>query len=155
MLAGRPLLAWAVGALREAGLAEVVVVAKRDTPLPDSGAGVWVEPDEPRHPLAGIVHALERAGGPVVTLPVDQPLVPPAVLRALAAAAGLTVARAGGEVQPLVGRFEPGVALPAEGRATDTVLALDPAFLDFAADGFVNVNAPGDLAAAEAVLSRR
>ena len=63
-LAGRPLIAYPLTALR-AVLAPVAVVAKSDSVLPVLGAGVelWREPDEPRHPLAGILEALRRADG--------------------------------------------------------------------------------------------
>jgi len=58
-----------------AALGEVVVVAKRSTPLPELDVPVWIEPDEPRHPRAGIVHALERARGrSVLACAADLPL---------------------------------------------------------------------------------
>jgi len=156
MLAGRPLVGWAVEALRAGGLGEVVVVAKADTPLPELDVAVWVEPDEPRHPLAGVAHALARAGGrALVTVPVDLPLVPGAVLARLAATEGCAVVRAGGRLQPLVARFAPGVAPAAGGRATDAVMALDPVVIDVSEEGFLNVNAPDDLRAAEALIRRR
>lgn len=163
-LAGRPLVAWALDALRDAGLADLAIAAKRDTPLPrPPGAPVWVEPDEPRHPLAGIAHALGRAAGrDVVCLPVDLPLTPPAVLGELArlelgGGACAAVVRAGGRIQPLVARFAPAAAarLTPEGRATEAVLALDPLVLDAPAEGFLNVNAPEDLERAEAELRLR
>jgi molybdenum cofactor guanylyltransferase len=161
-LVGRPLLEWAIEALRGAGLADVVVVAKRATPLPPApGVEVWAEPDEPWHPLTGVRHALERAGGrDVLTLPVDLPLVSAGVVAHLATRAPhalAVVVRAGGRLHPLVARFSPdaGPRLPARGRVTDAVLALDPVIVDVAADGFDNVNTPADLAAADAVLSRR
>jgi molybdopterin-guanine dinucleotide biosynthesis protein A len=160
-LAGRPLADWAIAALRAAGLDDVVVVAKRATALGGVEAPVWLEPDEPRHPLAGVRHALAQANGrPVVTLPVDLPLVPADVLlRLVEHAPGPTavVIRAGGRLHPLVARFAPAAhdRLAPHGRATDAVLALGPAILDVPADGFENVNTPADLAAAEAALSRR
>ena len=156
LLAGRPLVVWAVEALRAGGLAEVAVAAKADTVLPElAGSAVWREPAEPQHPLAGVRKALQRAGGrPIVTVPVDLPLVPAAVLRALADAEGCAVVRAGGRLQPLVARFEPGVEVPVSGRAVDAVLGLAPVVLDVAGEGFLNVNTPEDLAAAEAVALR-
>ena len=41
------------------------VVAKRDTRLPalPPGVEVWLEPDTPRHPLTGVLHALRAAAG--------------------------------------------------------------------------------------------
>ena len=50
-------------------LDEVAVVAKRRPSLPglDVDVAIWLEAEEPRHPLAGIVHALRCARGqPVV-----------------------------------------------------------------------------------------
>jgi molybdopterin-guanine dinucleotide biosynthesis protein A len=153
LLDGRPLVAWALDALRAAGIERLVVAAKAETPLPPLDVPVWIEPTEPRHPLTGVTHALARAGGEdVVTLPVDLPLVPPAVLRALARAAGCAVVRADGRVQPLVARFPAGTAISASGRATDAVLALDPLIVDAGPEGFLNINAPEDLRAAEALL---
>src|SRR2546423_5788154 len=63
-LAGRPLMAYPAAAL--AAVCELVaVVSQPGLELPD---GPWVpwgdEPAEPRHPAAGIAHALRRAGGP-------------------------------------------------------------------------------------------
>ena len=155
LLAGRPLVAWAVEALRAGGLDEVAVAAKASTVLPAVDVPVWLEPEEPRHPLAGVRAALERAGGrAVVVVPVDLPLVPAEALRALARAEGCAVVRAAGRLEPLVARFEPGVEVPVSGRAVDAVLALDPLVLDVPADGFLNVNAPADLAAAEGLALR-
>jgi len=88
-LAGCPLILYPIDALR--GVCEqVVVVAKQDTKLPDlTGlAEVWIEPDEPQHPLAGVVHALRTASAKkLVVLACDMPLVPEELLRALLKAA--------------------------------------------------------------------
>jgi molybdopterin-guanine dinucleotide biosynthesis protein A len=62
------------------------------------------------------------------------------------------VVRADGRVQPLVARFPAGTAISASGRATDAVLALDPLIVDAGPEGFLNINAPEDLRAAEALL---
>jgi molybdopterin-guanine dinucleotide biosynthesis protein A len=156
LLAGRPLVTWALDALRAGGLEELAVAAKASTPLPALDVQVWVEPEEPRHPLAGVRAALERAGGrAIVTVPVDLPLVPAEVLRALARAEGCAVVRSGGRLQPLVARFEAGVAVPVSGRAVDAVLALEPLVLEVSGEGFLNVNAPSDLAAAAHALALR
>src|SRR3954469_3077639 len=136
LLAGRPLVAWALDALREAGFDERAVVAKRDTPLPELDVPVWIEPDEPRHPLAGVAHALQRAGGDVVTVPVDVPLVPAALLRELAAAERCAMVRG----QPLLARFPAGTVLVPRGRVTDAVLALEPTILDAGGEALLNVN---------------
>lgn len=163
-LAGRPLAAYAVAAL--AGVVgEVVVVAKRDTPLPP-GLTVWLEPDEPRHPLTGLVHALERAGGrAVLACAVDQPLLDSGLLRALlgggAAGAPAVVARCAGRLEPLPGRYEPAAlaalrAAPPGTPLTATVEALGPEVLAWEdAGAFLNVNTPVDLARAAAALATR
>jgi molybdenum cofactor guanylyltransferase len=148
LLDGRPLVAWVLDALAAAGIEQRVVMAKADTVLPELDVPVWIEPAEPRHPLAGIAHALARAPGEdLVSVPVDLPLVSPATLRALAAADGCAMVRA----QPLLARFTAGTAISITGRATDAVLALDPAIVE-GGDDLVNVNTPADLRTAEAAL---
>ena len=161
LLAGRPLIAYPLAALR-AVCAPVAVVAKRDSPLPQVGYGVelWREPDEPRHPLAGIAEALRRAEGrPVVVLACDLPLVTADVVRALAAAPGelADVGRAGDEVQPLCARYEPAAlgrltGLDPAVRLLDAVAALTPGYVDVPADALLNVNDAAGLAAAARTL---
>jgi molybdopterin-guanine dinucleotide biosynthesis protein A len=76
-LAGRPLVSYPMAALSGAS-ERVVVVCKPDTELPDlPGLERWNEPEEPRHPLTGIVHALERAAAPVLVCAADMPFVTP------------------------------------------------------------------------------
>ncbi|HSD77684.1 MAG TPA: molybdenum cofactor guanylyltransferase [Solirubrobacteraceae bacterium] len=167
-LDGRPLLAYPLAALREA-LTDVAVVAKRSTALPplDAGVAIWLEPDEPRHPMAGVVRALREARGrPVVVVAVDMPLVDAGLLRRIAAAparggALAVVPRAGGRLQPLCARYEPGALAALAGfdpadRATDLAGRLAPAVLECAdEDAFANVNAPEDLLRASALLHAR
>src|SRR5581483_281554 len=76
LLRGRPLIHYPLAVLR-AALDEVAVVAKGDTELPElGGVELWIEPDEPRHPLAGILHGLRRAGGrAVLACAADMPLI--------------------------------------------------------------------------------
>jgi len=165
-LRGEPLLLRPLQALGEA-VGEVVVVAKRSTALPGlpPGVALWVEPDEPRHPLTGVVHALDAAGGrPVLVLAVDLPLVTAGLLRELALSdatgAPAVVAVAGGELQPLCARYEPAsravlaAALP-DGRVLDAVRALRPALVEAGDPALLaNVNTPEDLARVEAALAR-
>src|SRR4051812_20681561 len=84
-LEGRALILYPLEALH--GVCEdVVVVAKRDTMLPPLAgvADLWIEPDEPRHPLAGVAHALRLAmGRSVLAVAVDLPLVDAATPRAI------------------------------------------------------------------------
>jgi molybdopterin-guanine dinucleotide biosynthesis protein A len=82
-LAGRPLISYALDAARSAGLG-VVVVAKSTTRLPPLDVPLLLEPDEPTHPLLGIITALARYPA-VVALPSDMPFVTAVDLAALAA----------------------------------------------------------------------
>lgn len=166
-LHGRPLLSYPVGVLK-AELSEVVVVAKADTELPSlPGVTVWVEPDEPRHPLAGIVYALVAAQGrPVLVTAGDLPFVTPALVRRLldADAGGrpAVVPRSGGRLQPLLARYDAAAIAPLSlaldrppGPLTEAVQALEPAVLDCDDDApFFNVNVPEDLLTATALMDR-
>lgn len=153
LLSGRPLIAYPLATLREAGLASVVV-AKHDTELPRLDVPVVHDASEVRHPLAGILAALEHAGGAVLVLAADMPDVPPALVRRLAEAdpdAAVVVACAGGEIQPLCARYGP-AARPALERALAdqapmraTVTALAPLTVGADAAAVRNVNTPEDL----------
>jgi molybdenum cofactor guanylyltransferase len=112
-LAGRPLIEHPLGALRAAGL-ETVVVAEPGSELPRLEVAVWEEPDEPVHPLCGVLRALEGAGGrPVLAVACDMPFLAPAMLRWLAGTdAPLVVPVAAGRLHPLVGRYAPALARP-------------------------------------------
>jgi molybdopterin-guanine dinucleotide biosynthesis protein A len=107
---GRPLASYPVAAL--AGVCErVAVVCKRSTTLPElPGTERWEEPDEPSTPVAGLVHALETAGGPVLVCAADMPFVTADACRTLLGAAGTTpavVATAAGSLEPLLGLYAP------------------------------------------------
>ena len=167
-LAGRPLIERPLRAMREARL-DAVVVAKPDTDLPPLDVPVWPEPEEPSHPLTGVVAALERARGPVVVCGCDLPFLAPALLAHLAGRSEpLVVIEAGGRLHPLIGRYTPGLldALHAgrdQQRPLQQVVAElgavritepklqrygDPERIVF------NVNTRADLARAEELLSR-
>jgi molybdopterin-guanine dinucleotide biosynthesis protein A len=156
-LEGRPLVLYPVEALHEV-CDEVAVVAKRDTLLPPlSGlADLWIEPDEPRHPLTGVAHALGLAAGrAVLVVAVDLPLMDAATLRMLIqtdpGGAAAVVPRVHGRLQPLCALYTPRAlaglaAFDPSARATDVVVSLgvrevqppDPT-------AFFNVNRPEDL----------
>jgi molybdopterin-guanine dinucleotide biosynthesis protein A len=150
-LAGAPLIERPLAAAREAGL-NAVVVAKAGTPLP-AGLEVWHEPDEPFHPLLGIVTALERAGGPVVAVACDQPFVPAALLERLASGreGAVTI---DGRVEPFPARYEPAwlpelrAALKREAPMRATLAALGPATMEWDAAALRSVDTPEELAAA-------
>lgn len=166
-LGGRPLISYPLAAAAAAGL-EAVVVAKPGSALPaELGVPVWDEPAEPVHPLAGVVHALERAGGPVVAVACDMPWVAPGLLGALAASdAPVVAARVAGRLEPFPARFAPEVlpalrdALAREAGVRASLDALRPAELDEAALRaygdparlVAGVNTPEQLAAAERKL---
>src|SRR5262245_40892083 len=109
-LAGEPLISYPVAAIEAAGLAPVVV-AKPGSELPELSCPVLLEPEEPLHPLLGIVTALRRTGSPSVVVACDLPFVAPALLAELARAEEpLVVCRGEGPLQPLLGRYAPALA---------------------------------------------
>lgn len=125
-----------LAALAAAGL-EPVVVAKRDSPLPPLAVPRWDEPDAPRHPLCGIVAAIERARAPIVVLACDMPNVPPALVELLARTpADVAAPVLDGMLQPLAARYAPAAleplaaALAEERPLRATVAALDPFPID-------------------------
>ncbi|MDQ2675501.1 MAG: molybdenum cofactor guanylyltransferase [Actinomycetota bacterium] len=159
-LAGRPLILYAVAALAEAGV-EPFVVAKAGSALPPLEAPVVTEPDEPVHPLAGVVAALRHAGsrGSVV-IPCDAPFLSPMLLHVLAAAEKATAIRAAGRVHPLIARYpfsalgELESAMKDGASATQALEALDPEWIEASERETFNVNTPEDLARAEEILRR-
>ncbi|HEX6458483.1 MAG TPA: molybdenum cofactor guanylyltransferase [Thermoleophilaceae bacterium] len=162
LLAGRPLVSYPLEALADV-CDRVAVVCKRGTDLPAlDGVERWDEPDEPRHPLAGIVFALAQAdGAPVLVCAADMPFVTADACRSLLATPpkGLAVvAAADGVLQPTFGLYA-GRALdtlrgaPPNGRLTDAVEALDPVRVAFPMRLVQSVNTPEELAEAERLLA--
>ena len=161
LLAGRPLVAYPAAALGQ--LCErVVAVCKPSTELPElAGVERWDEPEEPRHPRVGIVHALERAEGPVLVCAVDMPFVTAEVLgtitESLREEALAAVAVADGRLQPVFGAYSP-TALPvlraagADEPLTRIVERLDPVRVEVPPDAARSVDTPEDLADAERLL---
>jgi molybdopterin-guanine dinucleotide biosynthesis protein A len=161
VLGGKPLAAYPASALG-AVCERVVIVAKPGTTLPDlPGVERWDdEPAEPRHPLTGIIHALERAGEPVLVCGADMPFLTSEALRTVLAAGGSSkaaVAVAGGVLQPVLAVYAPaalGTLHEAEPDAplTRTVEALDPVRVALPPPLVRSVDTPEELAAAEAEL---
>lgn len=161
-LAGRPLISYPLGALRDV-CKRVVVVCKSDTELPPlGGTERWDEPDDPRHPIAGIVHALERAGEPVLVCGADMPFVTPdaCALVACELRPGMkaVVAFCEGRLQPLLAAYAPDALevlrmAPADEPLTRTVESLVPVPVDLEPKLLANVNTPEDLAEAERRLA--
>jgi molybdopterin-guanine dinucleotide biosynthesis protein A len=160
-VAGLPLAAYPAGAL--AGVCDrVAFVAKPDSELPYlPGVERWDEPEEPQHPVVGIVHALEHAGEAVLVVGADMPYVTPDACASVMAGGGsaaAAVAVAGGVVQPLLAVYAPAAleqlrAAPPDGRLTEMVEALAPGRVAVPPAIVRSVNTPDDLAAAEAELS--
>jgi molybdenum cofactor guanylyltransferase len=166
-LAGQPLIEHPIAAAEAAGL-EPVVIAKRATELPSLRCPILREPAEPRHPLGGIVAALDFAEAPVVVVACDMPFVPAPLLAHLAALGPAAAVEAGGRLQPLLARYgradrDALAAAAAAGLPSrDALLGLAPHVIG--ADelaGFgdpewiaFNVNSPADLRRAEARLLR-
>ncbi len=163
-LAGRPLIEYPAAVLG-AVCDRLAVVCKEGTPLPTlAGWERWDEPDEPRHPLTGLVHALEQARGPVLVCAVDMPFVTVADLRVLwreAAAhprAGAVVASSAGGPQPTLAVYAPATlpvlrTAPPDAPLRRTVRALEPRCVELPGASVRQVNTPEDLVAAEMVLA--
>jgi molybdopterin-guanine dinucleotide biosynthesis protein A len=175
-LRGVPLVHYPLRAL-QAVLAEVVVVAKQATALPPlPGVPIWIEPAEPCHPLAGIVHALEGAGAAaeiegmareILVSAGDLPFVAPELVEQLAHAdargACAVVPRVGGRLQPLLARYGPAAYAPLAAALardplpplTHVVAALGPRVVELAEElPFFNVNVPEDLLTAHGLFDR-
>ena len=152
-LDGRPLAVHVAEALAQVCEA-VAIVCKPETELPDvTGVERWDEPAEPRHPLTGIVHALEQAGGPVLVCAVDMPWVTADACRSLldaAPGASASVAVGEGEMCPVFAVYAPEAlatlrAAPADSPLRETVEALDPARVALPPALLRSVNEPADL----------
>ncbi len=160
-LAGRPLIGYPIEALRQAGIVPVVI-AKADSALPDLDVDVVIEPDEPRHPLAGVVAALRHAGSAgALVVPCDAPLLSPMLLRVLASAPVTTAVRAGGRIHPLIAFYGPDSldilesAVAAGESATAALESLEPEWIEAIEREAFNVNTPDDLRRAEELLKER
>jgi molybdenum cofactor guanylyltransferase len=167
-LNARPLISYPLEAMWRA-LGSVAIVAKIDSELPGvAGITVWIEPDEPSHPLAGIVHALGLADGrPVMVCALDLPFVSADLIREIASAdergSPAVVASLGGLTQPLLGCYRPEALEPLTAAlerpgvpAREAVATLDPVLHEVHdADELFNVNSPDDLLQASAMLDRR
>ena len=130
-LAGRPLIAYPLEAASAAGL-DPFVVGKRSTTLPDVGCEVVIEPDDPVHPLLGVLTALGARGGPVVALGCDMPFVTAPLLGWLAERESPAVGVVGGRLEPLLAIYGPGdaavlaAALAEEAPMRQAVARLEP-----------------------------
>jgi molybdenum cofactor guanylyltransferase len=160
-LGGRPLVSYPLAALASV-CPRLAVVCKPDTELPElPDAERWDEPDEPRHPLTGIVHALERAEAPVLVCAADMPFVTGDACRTLVAAAAAggpaVVAASEGVLQPVFALYAPAAlerlrAAPADAALTATVESLDPVRVGLPPGVVRSVNTPEDLTEAKAAL---
>jgi molybdopterin-guanine dinucleotide biosynthesis protein A len=152
-LDGRPLAVHVADVLAEV-CERIAVVCKPDTDVPRiAGVERWDEPAEPRHPLTGIVHALERAAEPVLVCATDMPWVTADACRSLldAAPGGVAaVATAEGEMCPVFGVYAPDAlaslrAARPDAPLRETVDALDPIRVALAPALLRSVNEPADL----------
>jgi len=174
-LAGRTLLDRAVAILREAGGEPLVLGPPRETP---GMAGVRfldeaADGSERQGPLLALQHGLRAcATRVVVALACDLPLVPPGLLRYLAAEGenhAAVVPRARGELQVLAAAYSSACLEVIERRLASGRLSLHGFLGEVAVrlvegdellpfggeDVFLNVNTPDDLAQAERFLAAR
>jgi molybdenum cofactor guanylyltransferase len=158
LLGGRPLIDYPLVVLGRV-CERVAIACKAGTELPPlRGAERWDEPDDPHHPAAGITHALERAGEPILVCGADMPFVTGEVCSLIAGELrpGLKAAAAfcSGRLQPLLAAYAPEAlevlrTAPPDERLTRTVESLMPVLIDVEPELVFNVNTPEDLAEAE------
>lgn len=167
-LAGRPLIAHVLDRL-EPQVERVLISANGDAARFTGFGCPVVADDRPQGPLSGVLAALTAAAGMgathVVSTPVDTPflpgdLVPQLLLAAEGSAEGLALAAAPDGDHPATAVWPVGLgpalaAYLASGEAkvtrfADAHHAARAVFPDSRA--FLNLNAPEDLAAAEALL---
>jgi molybdopterin-guanine dinucleotide biosynthesis protein A len=167
-LQGTPLIRYPLDAVMQV-VRKVAVMAKANTRLPPlPGVMVWIEPENPRHPLVGITQALALAGGrPVLVCAGDMPFVTPELIQRLvktdAGRAPAVVACSEGRIQPLLGCYQPralellaGAARAATAPLLETIGAIDPVLLEVDdPDELFDVDSPDDLLLASAMLDRR
>lgn len=168
-LGGRPLISYPLVAIEEAGL-RPLVVAKADTELPPLRCTLIREDHEPRHPICGVLAALEFSGeSPLVIVGCDMPFVSAELLAWLAEQPEPLVAPAlEGRVLPFPARYESSLraglerALAEERSMANALISLSPRLLGTAElEAFgdparlcLNVNTTADLARAEAHLDQ-
>lgn len=164
-LGGKPLICFSVEVAVAAGL-ETVIVAKAATALPPPtnrprGVQVLEEPDEPTHPLLGVLTALTaHPGRDVLVLPCDTPFVGGSLVHRLLEAGSPATTRTSGRVNPLIAVYPPqsssalSEAVASGASATHTVESLSPAFVEATAEETFNVNTPEDLAYAASIVTR-
>jgi molybdopterin-guanine dinucleotide biosynthesis protein A len=167
-LHGKPLICYPVEAVRQV-LNRVAILTKTGTRIPPiSGVMVWIEPEQPRHPLVGITQALALAGGrPVLVCAGDMPFVTPELVRRLVKAdpgrSPAVIACARGSMQPLLGCYQPralemlaGAARAATAPLMETIAAIRPVLLEAGEpEELFDVDTPDDLLLAAAMLDQR
>jgi molybdenum cofactor guanylyltransferase len=159
-LGGRPLISYPLQAASDAGL-EAVVVAKAATKLPPLDVPLFLEPDEPTHPLLGIVTALERYPA-IIAIPCDMPFIQPQALVALAEMTDDVVTLWPGEPFPALYRssvlpqLREAIRAGASVRSTQAQSSLAPAAITSMRPATqLAINTLSELAAAEEQLKRR
>ena len=133
------------------------MVAKPGSELPPLEVAVWAEPEQPAHPLTGLVAALERAArGPVVVLACDMPFVPPQLIARLARLDAVAAAPPGrGVPGPLRERRRCPRCAPASSarrRCGRCWPSSAPAEVAAGEDALLGINDPATLARAAALL---
>ncbi len=150
-LDGQALISYPLAAALGA-LGSVAVVAKDGVELPqlDQRVELWIEPDEPRHPVIGVIEALRRAEGrAVLIIACDLPLLTSEVVALIASADAegsvAVLASAAGRPQPLLARYQPAALallekFDTDGPMTEQVMALLPTLVEVPAEASFNVN---------------
>lgn len=167
-LGGRPLLAYVIDSLRPQVGALAINANGDPARFSAWSLPVIADPFPGEGPLSGILAGLRWAQGPVVSAPADTPFLPRDLVEKLIQVSqrehpDVVVAARRGDVQPVIALWSPQVMLDLEYTLAQTRMRGVESFFrtrkwavasfDDGPDPFLNVNTPGDLAAAEARLT--
>ncbi len=164
-LNGKPLASYSIAVCREVFGTIAVVVKEREEAEGLEYDDLWLDQEEKRHPLVGVVAALEKCGADgVLICACDLPLVRKQSIEQLIKSAGsgqTTVASSSDKVQPLLGVYpkscledlkealaeDVSVTKAIDGLGADRVLLPD--------EELFNVNTPADIDRAQNILRQR
>lgn len=169
-LAGRPLLAHIVDALRPQASALAINANGDPARFAAWNVPVLADPFPDQGPLAGVLAGLRWAQGPLLSVAGDTPFLPDTLAARFVDTAGraqaeIVVAARNGALQPVIALWSPSVtdalervlAAPGE-RSVESFLRTRKwavANFDDGPDPFFNINTPDDLAAAETRLTSK
>ncbi len=164
-LNGKPLASYSIGVCKEVFGTVAVVVKEREEAEGLDYDEIWLDQEVKRHPLVGVVSALEKCrGNGVLICACDLPLVRKQSLEKLLARASTghtAVATSLRKVQPLLGVYQKNCledlkrALTGDASVTNAIDDLGADRVELPIEELFNVNTPADIDRAEDILRQR